>query len=127
MSKDILLNDRLWFEKHPSAVVRFRRQRAGEFSAVKTTGVEPPIFQPSFSNATDETLTWVAVVDVFQLLQDCKAGLNGTRLRLRMRTIPLRRAQQRAQARKELMHAVAKELLEQTLMTDALHSGWDVA
>ena len=127
MSKNILLNDRLWFEKNPSAVVRFRRQRAGEFSAVRTHGGEPPMFRPSFSNTTDETLTWVAVVDVFQLLQDCQAGRNGTRLRLRMRTIPLHRAQQRAQARKELMHALAEELLEQTLMPDALHSEWDVA
>ena len=85
------------------------------------------MFRPSCSNASDETLTLVAVMDVFQLPQACKACVNGTRLRLRMRTIPLCRAQQRAQAHKELMHAVAEELLEQTLMTQALHSEWDVA
>ena len=127
MSKEILLNDRLWFEKHPSAVVRFRRQQLGEFAPLKTYAEEPPIFRPSFSNASDEPLTWVAIVDVFQLLQDCNAGLNGTRLRLRMRTIPLHRAQQRAQARKELMHAVAKELLEQSLMTEAMNEEWNAA
>jgi len=127
MSKEILLNDRLWFEKHPSAVVRFRRQRAGEFLAVSTHDGEPPIFRPSFSNAKDETLNWVAVVDVFQLLQDSQAGLNGTRLRIRMRTIPLRRVHERAQARQELIHAVAEELLKQSLMTEALHNEWDAA
>ena len=127
MTKETLLNDRLWFEQHPSAVVRFRRQHKDEFSTLHAHDQEAPIFRPSFSTTSDERLTWVAVVDVFQLLQDSKASLEGSRLRLRMRTIPLRRAHQRAQARQELIHAVAEELLQQTLMTETLDGEWDAA
>ena len=72
-------------------------------------------------------LSWVAVVDVFQLLRDCNASADGTRLRLRMQTPPLRRADQRAKAREELIQAVATELLDQALMAEAMSCGWDAA
>ena len=73
------------------------------------------------------SLSWVAVVDVFQLLRDRHTSADGTRLRLRMQTIPLPHADQRAKAREELIQAVASELLDQALMDEAVSCGWDAA
>ena len=127
MTRDFLNGDRLWFDKHPSAVVRFRRQHTDEFATLIDHCQEVPVFLPSFSSGEKISLTWVAVVDVFQLLQDVNARKDGTRLRLRMRTIPLRRADQRALAKKELISAVAEELLHQALMDEAMSTGLNAA
>ena len=118
MSSNTLHNDRCWFDRHPNAVVRFRRQRVGEFADLHAKGDQAPVFRPSFSS--EEALTWVAVVDLFQLLRDSKAAADGTRMRLRLRTIPIRSIAERSQARQELMKAVARELLEQALLDEAL-------
>ena len=119
MSEEALRSDRDWFERHPQAVVRFRRQHLHEFSALSRQGDAPPVFKPSFSKEPGEAATWVAVVDLLQLLQDSDSYREPSRLRLRMRTIPLRSAQERHQARQELIQAVASELLNQEL-TDEL-------
>ena len=127
MTRDILINDRLWFDRHPFAIVRFRRQHAEEFARLIDQSQKPPVFVPSFCTMDRVHLSWVAVVDVFQLLRDCNASADGTRLRLRMQTIPLRRANQRAKAREELIQAVATELLDQALMAEAMSCGLDAA
>lgn len=126
MSEQTLLSDRDWFERHPHAVVRFRRQHRNEFSALSRQGHSPPVFKPSFSTGPEEAATWVAVVDLLQLLQDPSCG-DPSRLRLRMRTIPLRSAQQRQQARRELIQAVASELLNQEHTHEARSAIQDVA
>ena len=126
MSEQTLLSDRDWFERHPHAVVRFRRQQRHEFSALSRQGHSPPVFKPSFSTEPEEAATWVAVVDLLQLLQDPSCG-DPSRLRLRMRTIPLRSAQQRQQARRELIQAVANELLNQELTHEARPAMQDAA
>jgi len=120
MTRDILINDRLWFERHPLAIVRFRRQHTQEFAKLIDQNQQAPVFIPSFCTTDRLSLSWVAVVDVFQLLQDSNTSADGTRLRLRVQTIPLRRADQRAMARKELIQAVARELLDQALMAEAM-------
>ena len=120
MTRDILINDRLWFERHPLAIVRFRRQHIQEFAKLIDQNQQAPVFIPSFCTTDRLSLSWVAVVDVFQLLQDSNTSADGTRLRLRVQTIPLRRADQRAMARKELIQAVARELLDQALMAEAM-------
>ena len=125
MSSNILHNDRCWFDRHPNAVVRFRRQRVGEFADLHAKGDQAPVFRPSFSS--EEALTWVAVVDLFQLLRDSKAASDGTRMRLRLRTIPLRSTEARSQAKRELMKALARDLLEQVLLDEALQSSTEVA
>ena len=127
MSEQTLLSDRDWFERHPHAVVRFRRQHRHEFSALSRQGHSPPVFKPSFSTKPDEAATWVAVVDLLQLLQTPGSCGNPSRLRLRMRTIPLRSAQQRQQARRELIQAVASELLNQELTHEARPAMQDAA
>ena len=127
MTRDILINDRLWFDRHPFAIVRFRRQYAEEFATLVDQSQQAPVFVPSFCTTDRMSLSWVAVVDVFQLLQDCNASADGTRLRLRMQTIPLHRADQRVKAREELIQAVASELLDQALMAEAMSCGWDAA
>ena len=120
MTRDILINDRLWFERHPLAIVRFRRQHTQEFAKLIDQNQQAPVFIPSFCTTDRLSLSWVAVVDVFQLLQDSNTSADGTRLRLREQTIPLRRADQREMARKELIQAVARELLDQALMAEAM-------
>lgn len=125
MTRAILNDDRRWFDEHPSAVVRFRRQRPDEFAAIQAQGDEPPVFLPSFSG--DEALTWVAIVDLIQLLRDSSATADGSRLRLRLSTIPIRGAHARAQARKELIKAVATELLDQALIHEAMVAGLQAA
>ena len=127
MSEQTLLSDRDWFERHPRAVVRFRRQHRHEFSALSRQGHSPPVFKPSFSTEPEEAATWVAVVDLLQLLQDPGSCGDPSRLRLRMRTIPLRSAQQRQQARRELIQAVASELLNQELTHEACPAMQDAA
>ena len=127
MTRDILINDRLWFDRHPFAIVRFRKQQAEEFTRLINKSQQAPVFIPSFCAMDRVHLSWVAVVDVFQLLQDCNASADGTRLRLRMQTIPLHRADQRVKAREELIQAVATELLDQALMAEAMSCGWDAA
>ena len=125
MSSNILHNDRCWFDRHPNAVVRFRRQRVGEFADLHAKGDQAPVFRPSFSS--EEALTWVAVVDLFQLLRDSKAAADGTRMRLRLRTIPIRSTEARSQAKRELIKAVARDLLERVLLEEALQSSPEVA
>ncbi len=112
MIRSVLISDRMWFDQHPQAIVRFRRQRTEEFEALHNQGLQVPAFKPSFTTTNQENLTWVAVVDLLQLLQDSVERSEKTRARLRLRTIPLRNFHQRQQAREELIHAVAKELLE---------------
>ena len=127
MSEQALLSDREWFESHPQAVVRFRRQHLNEFSALSHQGHTPPIFKPSFSTEPGEAATWVAVVDLFQLLQKQGSSGDPSRLRLRVRTFPLRSAQQHHQARQELIQAVASELLNQERAHEALPALQDAA
>ena len=107
-------DDRLWFQRHPTAIVRFRKSAPGEFAPLQQHGEEAPSFRPSFSKTT-APLSWVAVVDLMQLL-----GSNGESdaaapcARLRLRTPALRSSDHRQAAKQELMEAVAAELLAQT-------------
>ena len=123
VSKQALLSDREWFKRNPQAVIRFRREHLHEFSALTHQGHQPPVFKPSFITDSREAATWVAVVDVLKLLQEqpeTENNLSPWQLRIRVRTVPLRSAYQRSQARYELTHAVATELLNQELFQDAL-------
>ena len=110
-------DDRLWFHRHPAAVVRFRASAKGEFDPLEQLGETPPAFRPSGSRA-GAPLNWVAVVDLMQLLGTSSELPNepGVRLRLQTPAIPLA-AQQRA-AKQELMDAVAAELLVQAKIPD---------
>ena len=110
-------DDRLWFHRHPAAVVRFRASAKGEFDPLTQHGETPPTFRPSVSHA-DAPLNWVAVVDLMQLL-GTSSGLpndRGVRLRLQTPAIPL--AEHQRAAKQELMEAVAAELLLQAKGTD---------
>jgi len=104
-------DDRLWFAKHPKAIVRFRKTAEGEFDPLLRHGAEPPHFRPSFSKTT-APLGWVAVVDLMQLLGEAADGITPN-ARVRLRTPALRKASHRATAKQELMEAIAAELLEQ--------------
>ena len=107
-------DDRLWFQRHPTAIVRFRKSAPGEFAPLQQCGEEPPAFRPSVCKAT-APLNWVAVVDLMQLLGSTSTGDASTpNARLRLRTPALRSNDHRQVAKQELMEAVAAELLAQT-------------
>ena len=110
-------DDRLWFHRHPAAVVRFRASAQGEFDPLTQLGETPPAFRPSDSRA-DAPLSWVAVVDLMQLMGTSTELPNdpGVRLRLQTPAIPL--AEHQRAAKQELMEAVAAELLVQAKRTD---------
>ena len=110
-------DDRLWFHRHPAAVVRFRASAQGEFDPLTQHGDTPPAFRPSGSRA-GAPLNWVAVVDLMQLLGTSSGLPNdpGVRLRLQTPAIPL--AEHQRAAKQELMDAVAAELLVQAKGTD---------
>ena len=110
-------DDRLWFHRHPTEVVRFRESAKGEFAPLTQHGETPPAFRPSCSR-TGAPLQWVAVVDLMQLLGTNTAVPNdpGVRLRLQTPAIPL--AEHRLAAKQELMKAVAAELLMQVREAD---------
>ena len=104
-------DDSLWFEKHPTAIVRFRKSADGEFDPLLRHGEQPPHFRPSFSKSS-APLGWVAVVDLMQLLGQEPDGITPN-ARVRLRTPALRKASHREAAKQELMDAIAAELLEQ--------------
>ena len=107
-------DDRLWFQRHPTAVVRFRKSVPGEFESLRECGEEPPAFRPSACKGT-APLSWVAVVDLMQLLGSTPDRDSTTPCaRLRLRTPALRSSDHRQAAKQELMKAVATELLAQT-------------
>ena len=110
-------DDRLWFHRHPSEVVRFRESAKGEFDPLTQHGETPPAFRPSCSR-TGAPLQWVAVVNLLQLLGTSSAVPNdpGVRLRLQTPAIPL--AEHQRAAKEELIEAVAAELLLQAKSTD---------
>lgn len=115
-------DDRLWFQRHPTAVVRFRKAYPEEFRPLEQHGEEAPVFRPSFSKAS-AALGWVAVVDLMQLLGSTTTGDDYTPCaRLRLRTPAMRSKAHQQAAKQELMEAVAAELLAQTEPAQ-----WDVA
>ena len=111
-------DDRLWFHRHPEAVVRFRASAQGEFDPLTQHGETPPAFRPSGSRA-GAPLNWVAVVDLMQLLGTSSNWPNDPGIRLRLRTPPIPLAEHQRAAKQELMEAVAAELLVQAKGTIA--------
>ena len=105
-------DDRLWFHRHPAAVVRFRASADGEFDPLTQHGQTPPAFRPSGSRA-GAPLNWVAVVDLMQLLGTNSELPNDPGIRLRLQTPAIPLASQQRAAKQELMDAVAAELLVQ--------------
>ena len=105
-------DDRLWFHRHPAAVVRFRASVQGEFDPLRQHGETPPAFRPSGSR-TGAPLNWVAVVDLMQLLGSNSEWPNESGVRLRLQTPAIPLAEHQRAAKQELMEAVAAELLVQ--------------
>ncbi len=112
-------DDRLWFQRHPQAIVRFRPSAAGEFAPLEHKKEDPPIFRPSCSDCTSP-LNWVAVVDLMQLLgTKARDQPSAPTARLRLRTPALSNHFDRERAQQELIEAIAAELLEQAESTAA--------
>ena len=102
--------DRLWFQQHPEALVRFRPTEAGEFAPLKATGNDPPAFRPSICRP-NAPLRWVAVIDLMRLAGASHRDSVEATARLRL-LIPAVRSQQRRQTMEdELLDAVSAELL----------------
>ena len=108
-------DDRLWFQRHPTAIVRFRKAAAEEFKPLEQQGEEAPVFRPSFSKF-DAALGWVAVVDLMQLLGSTEADNGNTPCaRLRVRTPALRSKAHRQAAKQELMEGRSSLLLAKSI------------
>ena len=103
-------DDRIWFQKNPSAVVRFRRAVAGEFQAVIDHGGDAPIFRPSFCRSEAPT-HWVAVVDLMRLVDTADWEPDVPTARLRLKVPALRSNGRKRRAERELKQAIAAELL----------------
>jgi hypothetical protein len=119
-----LTDDRLWFQRHPKALIRFRPIRPAEFSPLERLGEAPPSFVPEALQGRS-SLTWVAVVDLTRSLreEDDDPDLS---LRVRLLTVPLRsKALQRVWA-PVYLKAVVSDLLHQVeLWNDA--DDWQAA
>ena len=107
-----VLEDRLWFQSHPVALVRFRIASPGEFTPLYAIGEQPPFFRPSVSRAS-APLRWVAVVDLMRLAGSPLADPEDPSARLRLRIPAIRSFRRQEKAKKELLDAVAAELLYQ--------------
>ena len=105
-----VLDDRIWFQNNPSAVVRFRRAVAGEFQAVANHGGEVPVFRPAFCR-TEAPARWVAVIDLMRLIDTGDLEPDEPRARLRLRIPALRSLDRQRRAEQELKQAIAAELL----------------
>ena len=106
-----LTDDRLWFERHPKALIRFRPIRRAEFAPLERLGEAPPSFVPEALQGKS-SLTWVVVVDLTRSLgeEDEDPALS---LRVRLLTVPLRsKALQRVWA-PVYLKAVFSDLLHQ--------------
>ena len=110
-------DDRLWFHRHPAAVVRFRASAQGEFDPLTQHGETPPAFRPSCSSA-GAPLNWVAVVDLMQLLGTRNEFSTEPGIRIRIQTPAIPLAEHQRAAKQELMEAVAAELLVQAKSSD---------
>lgn len=107
-------DDRLWFQRHPTAIVRFRKAALKEFTPLELHGDRAPIFRPSFSQENAH-LGWVAVVDLMQLLGSPSAlEKNKPTARLRLRIPVIRSKTLQRAAKQEIIDAVSAELLAQT-------------
>lgn len=113
-----LLDDRLWFQRHPKALIRFRSIRAGEFAPLQRVGENPPAFVPEALQGKS-SLTWVAVIDLTRSLREEDEDPDLS-MRVRLLTVPLRsKALQRVWA-PVYLKAVLSDLLHQVeLWNDA--------
>ena len=103
--------DRLWFQKNPVALVRFRTASPGEFTPLYAMGEQPPFFRPSVCRPS-APLHWVAVVDLIRLAGAPLADPNEPTARLRLRIPAIRSFKGQEKAKAELLDAVAAELLD---------------
>ena len=109
--KSAIRKDRLWFQRNPSAIVRFRSASDGEFTPVRAMGATPPSFRPSFCRA-NAPLRWVAVVDLMRLAGSTSTHPKEPTARLRLQIPAIRSAERQQKAKAEILDAVASELLE---------------
>ena len=100
--------DRLWFERHPHARVRFRRVFPGEFTALQTAGKQVPNYLPPGVDPATPRI-WVAVVDLSRVLGSSPG--DGV-LRARIRTVPIRSKRLQQAAAELLQEAVLAEVLQ---------------
>ena len=103
--------DRLWFQNHPVALIRFRTASPGEFTPLHERGEQPPFFRPSVCRP-NAPLLWVAVVDLMRLAGAPSPDPEGPTARLRLQIPAIRSFRLQKKAKAELLDAIAAELLE---------------
>ena len=119
-----LTDDRLWFQRHPKALIRFRPIRRAEFEPFERLGEAPPSFVPEALRGKS-SLTWVAVVDISRSLREADED-PALSLRVRLLTVPLRsKAMQRDWAPVYLKAVLSDLLRQMELWNDA--NDWQAA
>jgi hypothetical protein len=108
--------DRLWFGRHPLAVVRFRPVARAEFRALALRHQQPPSFVPPGLDAA-VPCTWVAVVDLVRTLDPGAISAEGS-IRCRIRTVPIRSRQLQARMADVFVKAVCRQLLAELQLQD---------
>ena len=106
---EAVAGDRIWFERNPRAMVRLRKEQAGEFEALLRDGKQPPCFIPSGFKPSRQ-LNWVAVVHLSRLIEGHRTA-DPASIRLRIKTIAARSKQNQSRVKAELMEAIAAEML----------------
>ena len=106
-----ITDDRLWFQRHPKALIRFRPIRRAEFAPLERLGEAPPSFVPEALQGKS-SLTWVAVVDLTRSLRE-EAEDPGLSLRVRLLTVPLRSKSLQRVLAPVYLKAVLSDLLHQ--------------
>ena len=87
-ASDVLAADRAWFFAHPSERLRFRQEIPGEFSALEEDGHEIPFFLPP-GLRRPSSQAWVVVIELSRLMGLSESS-DGSSLRVRFRTAPIR-------------------------------------
>lgn len=114
--------DREWFERHPNATVRLRKETTSDFADLINQGHEVPTFMPrSFHQHT--RLTGVAVINLTRLI-DAKARNDLGTIRVRLRTVAVRSKKHRQLLAEELQRAVAEELISLITQTSNPGTAW---
>ena len=113
------LEDRVWFSRHPQALVRFRPSRDHEVQALTKAGFPQPVFIPP-GLSSSELPTWVAVVELTRVLA-VPGSLDGASIRIRLFTVPIRSRTLQKRLAPLFLQAVVDDFLAEYSQLDRFH------
>lgn len=106
--------DRAWFSRNPGVRIRFRVARPGEFTPLEAAGHVVPALVPSGVDPA-APLTWVAVIELSRCL-GTEQPADGSSIRVRLRTVPIRSRSLQRRLASVYEHAVVQDFLLQAAL-----------